>query len=196
MFFTNIDLKPNTFKTLAIITSVLGIIFIILAGHIGNFAIRLAMIAAIVVFILDIKMTYHYAEKLKKFTDIICLLGAIVVFIFPELVVFIIGIALLYFSGITLFQMIKSREYDDKVKLIASIIGVIFSMFCVFNSKGTLEVVIRLIGALLLGIGCILFYQYISKSRQSNEPQTQDFKFEDNDKIVDVQEIIDIKEEE
>jgi len=196
MFFTNINLKANTFKSLAIATSLLGVIFIILAGYIGNLAIRIAMVVAIVVFILNIKMTYHYSGKLKKFTDIMCLIGAIVVFIFPQLVVFIIGIALMYFSGIALFQMVKSGDYEDKIKLIVSIIGVIFSIFCIFNASGTLELVIRLIGALLLAIGCICFFQYITKSRQANDAQTQDHKFEDNEKIIEVQEIIDIKEEE
>lgn len=196
MFFTNINLKANTFKSLAIATSLLGVIFIILAGYIGNLTIRIAMVVAIVVFILNIKMTYHYSGKLKKFTDIICLIGAIVVFIFPQLVVFIIGIALMYFSGIALFQMVKSGDYDDKIKLIVSIIGVIFSTFCIFNASGTLELVIRLIGALLLAIGCICLFQYIAKSRQANDPQTQDHKFEDNEKIIEVQEIIDVKEEE
>lgn len=199
MFFTNINLEAKTLKTLAIVISLTGIIFIILAGLIGDFAIRFAMVVAIVVFLLNIKMTYHYSGKLKKFTDIMCLIGAIVVFIFPQLVVFIIGIALIYFSGISLFQMIKSGDYDDKIKLIASIIGVIFSIFCIFNAKGTLELVIRLIGAILLAIGCICFYQYINKSRQKNEPQSQDYKFEDNSKveeIIEVQEIIDVKEEE
>lgn len=196
MFFTNIILKANTFKSLAIATSLIGIIFIILAGYIGNLAIRLATALAIAVFILNIKMTYHYSGKLKKFTDIVCLIGAIIVFIFPQLVVFIIGIALLYFSGITLLQMVKSSDYDDKIKLIASSIGVIFSIFCIFNAKGTLELVIRLVGALLLAIGCICFYQYITKSRQTNETQTQDFKFENDEKIIEVQEIIDVKEEE
>ncbi len=196
MFFTNINLKANTFKSLAISTSLLGVIFIILAGYIGNLTIRIAMVVAIVVFILNIKMTYHYSGKLKKFTDIMCLIGAIVVFIFPQLVVFIIGIALMYFSGIALFQMVKSGDYDDKIKLIVSIIGVIFSIFCIFNASGTLELVIRLIGALLLAIGCICLFQYIAKSRQANDTQTQDHKFEDNEKIVEVQEIIDVKEEE
>lgn len=196
MFFTNINLKANTFKSLAISTSLLGVIFIILAGYIGNLTIRIAMVVAIVVFILNIKMTYHYSGKLKKFTDIMCLIGAIVVFIFPQLVVFIIGIALMYFSGIALFQMVKSGHYDDKIKLIVSIIGVIFSTFCIFNASGTLELVIRLIGALLLAIGCICLFQYIAKSRQANDTQTQDHKFEDNEKIIEVQEIIDVKEEE
>ncbi len=196
MFFTNINLKANTFKSLAIATSLLGVIFIILAGYIGNLTIRIAMVVAIVVFILNIKMTYHYSGKLKKFTDIMCLIGAIVVFIFPQLVVFIIGIALMYFSGIALFQMVKSGDYDDKIKLIVSIIGVIFSIFCIFNASGTLELVIRLIGALLLAIGCICFFQYVTKSRQANDVQTQDHKFEDNEKIIEVQEIIDVKEEE
>jgi len=196
MFFTNINLKANTFKSLAISTSLLGVIFIILAGYIGNLTIRIAMVVAIVVFILNIKMTYHYSGKLKKFTDIICLIGAIVVFIFPHLVVFIIGIALMYFSGIALFQMVKSGDYDDKIKLIVSIIGVIFSIFCIFNASGTLELVIRLIGALLLAIGCICLFQYVNKSRQANNAQTQDHKFEDNEKIIEVQEIIDVKEEE
>lgn len=196
MFFSNFDLKANTLKKLAITISLIGVLFIILAGYIGNFAIRFAMVVAIIGFILNIKMTYHYSGTLKKSTDIICLIGAVVVFIFPQLVVFMIGIALLSLSGLSLFQMIKSNDYDDKIKLIASIIGVIFSIFCIINSRGTLEVIIRLIGAFLLAIGCICFYQYINKTRQKSEPQTHEFKFENDEKIVEIQEITQIIDEE
>ncbi len=192
MFFTNINLKPNTFKGIAITTTVIGMIFILAANHIGNFAIRFAMVVAAIVCAVNLKMTYHYAGKLKKITDILCLVGAIVVFIFPQLVVFILGIAILYFSGAELFQMIKDKDYSDKIKLVASIIGVVFSIFCIFNAQGTLVLFIRLIGTLLLGIGCICFYQFITKSRQKQE-DFDDYKFESADEIQDIK---DIKEEE
>lgn len=198
MFFANINLKASTFKTLAIALSIAGVIFIVMAGYIGNFAIRLATIGAIVVFTFNIRTTYHYSGKLKKFTDIMSLVAAVIVFIFPQLVIFIIGIAVLYFSAISLFQMIKSGDYEDKIRLIASIAGVIFSIFCIFNSKGTLELVIRLLGALLLAGGCICFYQYISKSRQTGEAQTQEFKFKNNsyDTVTDSEKTTELEDEE
>lgn len=198
MFFANINLKASTFKTLAIALSIAGVIFIVMAGYIGNFAIRLATIGAIVVFTFNIRTTYHYSGKLKKFTDIMSLVAAVIVFIFPQLVIFIIGIAVLYFSAISLFQMIKSGDYEDKIRLIASIAGVIFSIFCIFNSKGTLELVIRLLGALLLAGGCICFYQYISKARQTGEAQTQEFKFKNNsyDTVTDSEKTTELEDEE
>ncbi len=197
MFFANINLRASTFKTLAIALSIAGVLFIVLAGYIGNFAIRLATIGAIIVFTFNIRTTYHYSGKLKKFTDIMSLVAAVIVFIFPQLVIFIIGIAVLYFSAISLFQMIKSGDYEDKIRLIASIAGVIFSIFCIFNSKGTLELVIRLLGALLLAGGCICFYQYISKSRQTGESQTQEFKFENNsyDIVTDSEKTTELEDE-
>ena len=197
MFFANINLRASTFKTLAIALSIAGVLFIVLAGYIGNFAIRLATIGAIIVFTFNIRTTYHYSGKLKKFTDIMSLVAAVIVFIFPQLVIFIIGIAVLYFSAISLFQMIKSGDYEDKIRLIASIAGVIFSIFCIFNSKGTLELVIRLLGAILLAGGCICFYQYISKSRQTGESQTQEFKFENNsyDIVTDSEKTTELEDE-
>ena len=195
MFFTNIDLKSNTLKILAIASSLIGIVFILAAGFVGNIAIRIFMAAVILVFVLNIKMTYYYSGKLKKFTDIMCLAGAIAVFIFPRFVVLITGIALLYFSAIALFQMIKSRDYSDKIKLIISIAGVIFSIFCIFNAEGTLVLVIRLIGAILSAFGCFCFFKYITMSRKKDDPQTKDFKFEDDEKIIEVEEITDVKED-
>ena len=191
MFYTNINLKPSTFKT------ILGIIFIILAGYIGHFAIRLAMVIAAIAFAVNLKMTFHYSGKLKKSKDLSCLIGSILIFIFPQLVVFVLGIGILYLSAVALYEIIKSKSYDDKLKLISSILGLAFSIFCIFNAQGTLELVIRLLGALLIAIGCIAFYQYITKTRN---PQPQDdFIFEDNETpktIIEVQEIIDIKDKE
>lgn len=188
MFFANIKLRPNILKYLAIAISITGALFIILAGFIGNFAIRLFAIGAIIAFTYNIQSNYRYSGKLKRIADIMSLVGAIIVFIRPKFLMIIMGITILYFSSEALFKMIKSKSYQDKVKLLTSIAGLVFSIFCIFFSNGTMNLIIRLLGAVMMAIGCVCFYQYMQKSRKTDESQMIEFKFEDNsdsDDIID-----------
>ncbi len=120
------------------------------------------------------------------------LVGAIIVFIRPKFLMIIMGITILYFSAEALFKMIKSKSYQDKVKLLTSIAGLVFSIFCIFFSNGTMNLIIRLLGAVMMAIGCVCFYQYMQKSRKTDESQMVEFKFEDNSDSDDI--IIDIEE--
>ena len=191
MFFANIKLKPNLLRYLAIAISITGVLFIILASLIGNFAVRLFAIGAIIAFSFNIKANYRYAGKLKRIADIMSLVGAIIVFIYPKFLMIIMGIIILYLSITALIQMIKSKDYKDRVKLLISIVGFIFSIFCIFFSKGTMNLIIRLLGALLMAIGCMLFYQYIQKTRKFDKTQMVEFKFEknsDDENVIDIEE--------
>lgn len=200
MFYTNFELSTKTLKIIAIITSIIGAIFVLAANHVGNFAIRIAMIVASIVFIVNIRMTYRFSGKLKKTADIFCLIGAIIVLIFPQLLVFILGIALLFYCNVSLFEFIKSKNYRDKIKPIFLLVGIVLSIFCIINSKGTLTIVIKLLGAILVSIGCVCFYQYIIKTRKQNsKPDEYDeYKFEsaeEIEQIIEVQEFQDINED-
>lgn len=192
MFFANVKLRPKTLKYLAITISITGALFIILARYIGNFAVRLFAIGAIIAFSYNIKANYRYSGKLKRIADGMSLIGAIIVFIRPKFLMIIMGITILYFSVESLWYMIKSKDYKDRIKLSASIAGLILSLFCIFYSSGTLLLIVRLLGAVIMAIGCIFFYQYISKSRKTDESQSIEFKFENNSGdniIIDVEEL-------
>jgi hypothetical protein len=191
MFFINVKLRPSTLKYLAITTSITGALFIILARYVGNFAVRLFAIGAIVAFSYNLKANYRYSGKLKRIADTMSLIGAIIVLIFPKFLMVIMGITILYFSGESLFNMIKSEDYRDKMKILASIAGLIFSIFCIFFSNATLQFIVRLLGAVMMAISCIFFYQYISKSRKTDKAQDAEFKFKNNS---DDEVIIDVKE--
>lgn len=180
MFFANIKLKPNLLRYLAIAISITGVSFIILASFIGNFAVRLFAIGAIIAFSYNVKANYRYVGKLKKISDIMYLIGSIVVFIYPKFLMIIMGITILYMSVETIVRIIKSKDYKDKIKLLISILGLVFSIFCIFFSKGTMNLIIRLLGALMMAIGCVLFYQYIEKTRKKDKSEMVEFKFEDN----------------
>lgn len=180
MFFANIKLKPNLLRYLAIAISITGVMFIILASFIGNFAVRLFAIGAIIAFSYNIKANYRYSGKLKRIADVMSLVGAIIVLIYPKFLMIIMGITILYLSLTALIQMIKSKDFNDRVKLLISIAGLIFSIFCIFFSKGTMNLIIRLLGALMMAIGCVLFYQYIQKTRKIDKSEMIEFKFENN----------------
>lgn len=180
MFFANIKLKPNLLRYLAIAISITGVMFIILASFIGNFAVRLFAIGAIIAFSYNVKANYRYSGKLKRIADVMSLVGAIIVLIYPKFLMIIMGITILYLSLTALIQIIKSKDFNDRVKLLISIAGLIFSIFCIFFSKGTMNLIIRLLGALMMAIGCVLFYQYIQKTRKTDKSEMIEFKFENN----------------
>ena len=180
MFFANIKLKPELLKYLGIVISVTGALFIVLASLIGNFAIRLVAIGAIIAFSYNIKSNYYYSGKLKRIADIMSLLGAIIVLIYPKFLMIIMGITILYLSIETLIHMIKSKNYQDKVSLVTSIVGLVFSIFCIFFSKGTMNLIVRLLGAVMMALGCMCFYQYIVKSREKDDSDMVEFKFQNN----------------
>lgn len=189
MFFANIKLKPELLKYLGIVISVTGALFIVLASLIGNFAIRLVAIGAIIAFSYNIKSNYYYSGKLKRIADIMSLLGAIIVLIYPKFLMIIMGITILYLSIETLIHMIKSKNYQDKVSLVTSIVGLVFSIFCIFFSKGTMILIVRLLGAVMMALGCMCFYQYIVKTREKDGSDMVEFKFQNNS---DDEDLIDI----
>lgn len=180
MFFANIKLKPELLKYLGIAISITGALFIVLASFIGNFAIRLVAIGVIIAFSYNIKSNYYYSGKLKRIADIMSLLGAIIVLIYPKFLMIIMGITILYLSIETLIHMIKSKNYQDKVSLVTSIVGLVFSIFCIFFSKGTMNLIVRLLGAVMMALGCMCFYQYIVKSREKDDSDMVEFKFQNN----------------
>ncbi len=180
MFLANIKLKPNLLRYLAITVTITGVLFIILASFIGNFAVRLFAIGAIIAFSYNIKANYRYIGKLKRIADIMYLIGAVIVFIFPKFLMIIMGITILYMSVESIVRIINAKDYKDKVKLSLSILGLVFSILCIFFSKGTMNLIIRLLGALMMAIGCVLFYQYIEKTRKNDKSEMVEFKFENN----------------
>jgi hypothetical protein len=190
MFFANIKLKPSLLRYLAISISITGVLFIILASFIGNFALRLFAIGAIIAFSYNIKANYRYSGKLKRIADVMSLIGAIVVLLYPKFLMIVMGITILYISVDALVHMIKAKVYKDRVKLLISIAGLIFSIFCIFFSKGTMNLIIRLLGALMMAIGCVLFYQYIQKTRKIDKSEMIEFKFDDNSDEEDADEEI------
>ncbi|QSX05269.1 hypothetical protein JYG23_11360 [Sedimentibacter sp. zth1] len=187
MFFKEFDnnFKPQTLKMIALITSIIGVFFVLFAKYVGNIAIRISMIVIFAVMFLNIKMTYSYSGKIKKSSDVLTMLATVIVFIWPNLLVFILGLCLLYFSSLSLAKMIKLKSYNDKLKLIISIVGIILSIVCIFNSKTILATVIKLLGAILIAVGCFCFYQYMKSTRnEENELSNVDqYKFDNAEEI-------------
>lgn len=184
MFYTDFKFKSKTLKILAIVLSIVGIIFILASKYIGNFAIRLIMIGIIAVVGIDLKATYKYTDKLKKSAYILALVGAIVSLFYPQLVVLILGVVLLYFCAMSLYNIYKKNSFNNIIKLISTIIGVILSLFCIFNSKGILSVVIKILGAILIAVGCFCFYQYINNNNNKSKLSLEDeYKFENAEEI-------------
>lgn len=167
MFYetVNFDLEPKKLKIISAILSIVGIVFIIFAKYVGNIAIRIAMLVVFAIMFINIKSTFSYSGRVKKSSDILLLIASVIVFLWPKLLVLILGFCLLYFSIVPIVKMIKTKNIKDVLKLILSVVGIILSIVCIFNSQGMLITVIRVIGVVLVAIGCFCFYKLIEKLR-------------------------------
>lgn len=178
-------------KLLKILTGVfliIGIIFILLAKYIGNFTIRIVDLVGFTILLIDMKSNFNDSRNIKKITYILMLIGLFIVFVNPSMLVLICGFVLLYYSGISMYNIVIQEEYDDIAKIVISSFGIISGILCVIFSGHILVLVIRLIGAILLGIGCYLLYKYVN-GKEKNKNATQDFSSSDKYRFDNAEEI-------
>jgi hypothetical protein len=180
---SNLNIQSKTLKILSLILTVTGIIFILASRHIGSIAIRLAMSILLLFCTVNFKMTYKYLSLKEKLNYLIAALAAIAGLFKPESTMLILGIFLLYITLPIYFKSIKNKDFSDVINLIISGTGILFAVFCIFNSKAALQTVIIIIGIALTILGCISIYQALTaKQDNTSLSDTADniFKFEDN----------------
>jgi hypothetical protein len=180
---SNLNIQSKTLKILSLILTVTGILFILASKYIGSISIRLAMSLLLLFCTANFKMTYTYLSFKEKINYLIAALAAVIGLFKPEATMLILGIFLLYITLPIYFKSIKNKDFTDVINLIISGIGILFAVFCIFNSKTALQTVVIIIGIALTIIGCISLYQALT-AKKDNTPHSDTtdntFKFEDN----------------
>ena len=180
---TNLNLQLKTLKILSLILTIIGIIFILASKHIGSISIRFAMSILLIFCAVNFKMTYEYLSLKEKINYLIAALAAFAGLFKPESTMLIFGIFLLYITLPIYFKSIKNKDFSDVINLIISGAGILFAVFCIFNSKTALQTIIIVIGIALTILGCISLYQALTSKKDNtlqNNSADDLFKFEDN----------------
>lgn len=170
MININFDEKMSDrlLKILTCVFILIGIVFILLAKYIGNFSIRVVDLVGFIILLIDMKTSFNESKNIKKTTYILILIGLFIIFVNPSMLVLICGFVLLYYSGISMYNIVMKKRYEDIVKVVISSLGIFSGLLCVIFSGHILILVIRLIGAILLGIGCYLLYKYMNSKDKNN----------------------------
>ncbi len=155
---SNINIQSKTLKILSLILSLTGIIFILASQYIGSIAIRLAMIFLLILCIVNFKITYEYSTIKEKITHLLAAIATILGIYKPELTMLILGIFLLYLTLPLYIKSIKNKDFSDIINLFISGAGILFAVFCIFNSKAALQTIITIIGIAFIILGCITLY--------------------------------------
>ena len=180
---SNLNIQSKTLKILSLILTITGIIFILASKHIGSISIRLAMIIILIFCVVNFKMTYTYLSLREKINYLIAALAAFAGLYKPESTMLILGIFLLYITLPIYIKSIKNKDFSDVINLIISGTGILFAVFCIFNSKAALQTIIIIIGIAFTILGCISLYQALtSKKDNISNDDTEDnlFTIEDN----------------
>ncbi|MDD3924857.1 MAG: DUF308 domain-containing protein [Erysipelotrichaceae bacterium] len=179
----NLNIQSKTLKILSLILTVTGIIFILASKHIGSISICLAMIIILIFCVVNFKMTYTYLSLREKINHLIAALAAFAGLYKPESTMLILGIFLLYITLPIYVKSIKNKDFSDVINLIISGAGILFAVFCIFNSKAALHTIIIIIGIAFTILGCISLYQALTSKKDNtsnDDTDTSHFIIEDN----------------
>lgn len=184
MLFTNLNLNTKTQKIISLSLTLTGIIFILASKYIGSIAIRLALLSSLAFLVANIKMTYKYLTTKEKVNYFFITTASIIGLFRPELIMLIIGILLLYISIPPYINVIKSKDYSDIVMLLIYGFGILFSFYCIINSKAALNTVIKIIGIIFTVAGCLTLYNICTNKKTNIDSDLNEYNsFEDTNNM-------------
>lgn len=168
MLFANLNAQTKTLRIISLILTSIGIVFILASNYVGNIAIRIAMMVIFMLSLLNFKMSYPFSSTMNKMYMLLGMAGTVLVFVKPQLTMFIIGIVLLVLSVPILYKIVRNKNYADKIMLVLSAIGTLFSIYCIINSRAALNTVIIIIGIAFIILGCLILFETFDISRKAN----------------------------
>ena len=169
---SNLNIQSKTLKILSLVLTVTGIIFILASKHIGSISIRLAMIILLIFCVVNFKMNYKYLSLKEKINYSLAALAAFAGLYKPESTMLFLGIFLLYITLPIYIKSIKNKYFIDVINLIISGTGILFAVFCIFNSKAALSTIIIIIGIAFTILGCISLYQALIANEENNHSES------------------------
>lgn len=164
--FSNLKIESKYKKACSLILTLIGIVFILASNYVGYFAMRLAVIAVFIFTLLNFKMTYKYLKTKEKINHMILVIGAVLVFVMPNLLMLILAAAILYLSLPIIYKAVRKKDYNDKIMLIISSIGILFALYCAINSKAALNTVIVIAGIVFVVVGSLIMYEDLEKNKK------------------------------
>lgn len=187
MLFSNFNIKTKTLKILSLVLTLAGIVFILFSSYIGRVAIRIAMVAILVFYTSNMKMTYKYLTKKERINHLFIIAASIIGLFRPELIMLITGILLLYISVPPYINVIKSKDYSDVVMLGIYGIGILFAAYCIINSQAALNTVVKIIGIVFTVAGCLTLYEVITGKNSNADHDSNEYSeyngFEDTNNM-------------
>ncbi len=169
MIFTNLNIETKTLRISSLILTLIGIVFILASNYVGNIAIRITMLVIFMLSLFNFKISYQFSSTMDKMYMVLSMCGTLLVFIKPQLTMFIIGVVMLILSLPIIYKAIKNKDYSDKIMLILSSIGTLFSIYCIINSRAALNTVIIVIGIAFVILGCLILFETFDINRKSNK---------------------------
>ena len=193
MIFTNFNVETKTLRIISLILTLIGIVFILASNYVGNLAIRIAMMVIFILSLLNFKMSYPFSSTMNKMYMVLGMAGTVLVFIKPQFTMFIIGVVLLVLSLPIIYKAVRKKDYSDKIMIVLSTIGTIFSIYCIINSRAALNTVIIIIGIAFVILSCLILFETFDISRKSNKfvkyereniiEEQDEFRFENAEEI-------------
>lgn len=184
MLFANFNIDTKVLRIISLIITLIGIIFILASDYVGSLAIRIAMSVIFILCLFNLKVSYPFISTSEKINMMLGIGGTVLIFLKPHLTMFIIGVAILLISVPNLYKVFKNRDYSDKVMIIISSLGALFSVYCILNSGSALNTVIIIIGIAFVILGCLILFETFNIIRGSNKYATyeqEEYRFEDTE---------------
>ncbi|MFW5799633.1 MAG: hypothetical protein ACOCV8_02360 [Spirochaetota bacterium] len=155
----NISGDKSHLKIFSLILFVAGLILLMFPGIIGFLGIRIAAVVLVAFCIFSFYVSSDSLVRLNRLYLITGMIGGIIVFIFPSLVMVFTGIGILGYGVYNLYNLIKFELYNDKTALAIDIVAILLGLYFIFNGTGAIKQVIRILGISAVAVSCIVFYK-------------------------------------
>lgn len=162
------NLGFKTLRLVSIFIAIVGLLFIFAANSIGVFSIRLIAFIVIGISLINLNLSMGFSFTWTRFYFVLGVIGGILVLIFPWLAMFFIGIGLVVFTVPNIYNIIKDRDFSDRVSFISYTVALLFGIYCIINGYSAMSSIIKLIGIIMLIGGSFFFYKSIDLERKSN----------------------------
>jgi hypothetical protein len=159
----NISGDKSHLKIFSLVLFVIGLILLLFPGVIGFLGIRIAAVLLVGFCIFSFYVSSDSLVRLNRLYLIAGMIGGIIIFIFPSLVMVFTGIGILGYGIYNLYNLVKFKYYNDKTNLVIDITAILLGLYFVFNGAGAIRQVIRILGISAVVVSCIVFYKSLEE---------------------------------
>jgi len=159
----NINGDKSHLKIFSLVLFVIGLILLLFPGIIGFLGIRIAAVLLVAFCIFSFYVSSDSLVRLNRLYLVSGMIGGIIIFIFPSLVMVFTGIGILTYGVYNLYNLIKFKLYNDRTALAIDIVAVLLGLYFIFNGTGAIRQVIRILGISAVVVSCLVFYKSLEE---------------------------------